>query len=958
MQRIIDAHQNNNPIPIEDIRRNILKSAHDTFSHVLGETRRASNDVTLWDHSYSVASLYKATLAKILMEYEYSNDKSNYHLPDPGKLEWRILAVNFDRLHFIMKGLKIGDIKGRQEIIEKILKEIKSFIEFKYPLGNEIYRDETGIYFVIPDLSPKCPDCKEDLNFKAILQSDLKNFLQKGIIDIFQKKLDGEIIPKVEISSNATRSLTLLGTMIEYAKKGLKPYVTPKWVKDWEDIKTKGSLYVVFDKKACDLSDCEHYQYQNENCKFKKVQAEVCPICGIRPKCEKQDLCKRCAEWRDRRLKEWLNTINSNKEMTIWLDEVSDLNNRIAVIRGRFNLTKWLNGENLYTMFSQFLTDYWKESTKYINKDKEAYDSLKHVEVRYHDLKNDVQDLLNDLNKKCNETIINNISEACRKQKLDDFIEAIVTERDTLGIKDIKTNPEPLILFLFKKHASPARLRRIWNTTNKFWDSVLKNLKKNENGLFTEDLKVKDYNDKKRKLLEDLRCKRIHIKLDGFKNRSGLYNAKVDGSIEFEWYWDKDKKELISICNLQILFGDRDFESVKELCNDLKEKEVELINKTERIESFKIKDAYIGSSYIPIVDILVTPVSFQIVVPAVTALNIIKLIKKKYEKEFSKVRNRLPLYLGIVFSHRKMPLYLCLDTSRRLVTGDEEKKKWKVSNNIQYDVIGYIQFEMEKETIEWEIDMSCGNKNIEDNYYPYYEIEYGYEIMNRPSYFKTFIIEENGKDVKPIELVHSKDLQKDDTVIVTPSYFDFEFLDTCAKRFDMLLKEIDEDYKGNKVKKREHPILGLIKSSPRPYLLEDLEKIEKLWMIINPNKNKLTSSQIKKLEYVCASKIEEWKLKDKNPAESDLYIKFVKSSVENICKDKLKPQEKKIIVQSILSGMFFDVVELFMKIEVKSLSPFDVISSILGDFQYTKEDRKRAEKWILDQIKGDWNANS
>lgn len=41
----------------------------------------------------------------------------------------------------------------------------------------------------------------------------------------------------------------------------------------------------------------------------------------------------------------------------------------------------------------------------------------------------------------------------------------------------------------------------------------------------------------------------------------------------------------------------------------------------------------------------------------------------------------------------------------------------------------------------------------------------------------------------------------------------------------------------------------------KPYLLKDIEKMNELWEIISPEKGKLTTSQIKKLEYMYIKKL-------------------------------------------------------------------------------------------------------
>ena len=50
------------------------------YSHALGETRIPANDVTLWDHSYSTASLYKSLLCQDLINGPVKPENSNWRL--------------------------------------------------------------------------------------------------------------------------------------------------------------------------------------------------------------------------------------------------------------------------------------------------------------------------------------------------------------------------------------------------------------------------------------------------------------------------------------------------------------------------------------------------------------------------------------------------------------------------------------------------------------------------------------------------------------------------------------------------------------------------------------------------------------------------------------------------------------------------------------------------------------
>ena len=113
------------------------------FDTALGDTRRPVNEVTLSDWSGAVAALYKSALSGALLGIKPAN---------PDDLRWRLLRVNFDVLALYAKAIKIGDLLGYQRAVDEACETVKKLIEEEYPLGNEIYRDSTGIYFTFPDL--------------------------------------------------------------------------------------------------------------------------------------------------------------------------------------------------------------------------------------------------------------------------------------------------------------------------------------------------------------------------------------------------------------------------------------------------------------------------------------------------------------------------------------------------------------------------------------------------------------------------------------------------------------------------------------------------------------------------------------------------------------------------------------------------------------------------------------
>ena len=125
-------------------RITLLKTVKEQFDEAFSDTTRPDNDTTLWEHSYAVASILKVLLVHQLI---YGETLDHF-----GKVRFGIWGIGWDSLSFLSNGHKIADIMGRKDCIDELKREIKVTIEYKYLLGNTIYEDDNGIFFLIPRL--------------------------------------------------------------------------------------------------------------------------------------------------------------------------------------------------------------------------------------------------------------------------------------------------------------------------------------------------------------------------------------------------------------------------------------------------------------------------------------------------------------------------------------------------------------------------------------------------------------------------------------------------------------------------------------------------------------------------------------------------------------------------------------------------------------------------------------
>ena len=78
---------------------------------------------------------------------------------------------------------------------------------------------------------------------------------------------------------------------------------------------------------------------------------KISALCAsFRSKAVTAETCKTCASRRRGRQDAWIKNVQGE---TIWIDEIADANGRVALFTLRFDLSRWLSGEWLTTVFSQ-----------------------------------------------------------------------------------------------------------------------------------------------------------------------------------------------------------------------------------------------------------------------------------------------------------------------------------------------------------------------------------------------------------------------------------------------------------------------------------------------------------------------------------------------------------------------------------------------------------------------------
>lgn len=810
-----------------EFREQFLTTLRSYYLSSVAETRRPANDVTLFDQTVASVAFFKAALAQNLL----IGWKEPLVKAVEDKYRWRLLRIGLDGMEFWQNSMRIGDLLSRKKLVMQALDKTQTLLEVTYPLGLEVYRDEYGSVFIVPDLD----HLQSNTDGAQSIEQHIQSIAQQGFL--------GEATFTTSLS-RSTRDTLSFGQLV--ASKLPQPVPQFVWLK-------------------------QQWPYRQE---------DICPVCGQRSqgpskKSLARKVCDICEQRRINRSEEWI----KNPSTTIWIDEVADKEGQLVLLVGQLGIANWLSGSSFNSIVA------FDPKSRKLN-DNIQFDMLtllQNIQMNLMPGQNLPDDLLHHL-----------ISgDQLEWDSILDFYNLLVADTD-LGMVSSVSQSERLALALIRQYPAFARITRAWRTTKDFWDKVAK-------AFDTTVYKVSP-----------------RLRIRGLLNqsktlKSHTYELKMS-EVGLSIVCINDG-EFLTVDNLQrtaILLNAPD-----ELCNSYassasyvqtylyqnqnRDFEIEGIADDDspggilgrlRIESVDFDQ----TAYVPAISILSEPRTFMALVPADKALQVAKAIKKKYEEEMGKVRNRLPLSVGVVFAGARTPLPAILDAGRRMLKQPTEATHWQVKG---VDVRLYpekVLLTLEPgegggPLLTLDIPTIMGDEVTEDVWYPYWRLEE--EAANASERKRKF------KGIDGKYWTHVSDLQVGDVVSFMPSRFDFEFLDTAARRFEI-------SYDNGKRRGAQQP--GSSYHPARPYYLEQLDEFDQLWTILSQG---LKTTQIHTLVGIIEDKRTEWSADQNN----EVFKQVIHDALNNAnWKPRLKPEQFDQLYRAALSGQLTDIVELSMHI--------------------------------------------
>lgn len=850
-----------------NLRNFVINEIKSWYSHLLSDSRFPINDVTLWDQAYMTASLFKASLAAMVLEDSNVNEYKN----NPQKIKWSILGVQYDKLGLAEKALKPYFVDWYRVAVKKIDAKIKEIVEIDYALGNEIYRDETGIYFIVPEnIGEKSGDgynLELSADFCELKEKIVNAFKEIELDEDKHEIFENEFMPSIFVTK-PSRGTMNIAYLLENSRDNF--------------------LKSVYSKNFIDKCKEESNNAKNYD--------GLCQICRLKLGIKKEDfvICDQCDKRRISRFHNWIENINGE---TIWTGELQDKNGRIALVTVKFELKEWLNGNMLNTILA--IIDDWNSKKEELEKNlrikkgnvlnKTMLKNLISTEGIKYTLQNYTDILLT-------ERTIGDRWEKFMKNKLENNINF---NENKIEWKQLKNNQqhykdiaEILLQFLLRKNPSPARFRRIWETTEEFFIEIKNDLKKLIG-------------------IEDWRAKRIVwenvVNDERYKSKEYTYKG-LD-------FWVNEKGDVYLISSIEqaipIIGNIKEKDSFEKITEKIKEDKKDWIKEftLEEYDTKKATNIKLGNSkvkyesYLPYLSIIdPTPVSWQFIIPAEYLPNIIDKIQEKYKEHFKYVVGKLPLHIGVVIQDYKKPLYIGLKALRKIrrdITSWEDIRKEVDYQNFKRIQRKYLENGNSKET------------NNPQNYYSLYPIKMKNETNQKEhSNAYEFYIQPHGEMKRKLIVIDGmSDLQgeeyKEVKLEIYPNTIDFEFLDTNIRRNDIYYE------KGKRILGEKHN---------RPYTWEEWEDFKRFrdYFYNDKDNRKQNINKLNNIISLIYSKIKDWEGNDESLRKLMLSA-FVNTFELNGKDDQTSKEKRDYFARLFGEGMTWEKLESMKKNEFNKL---------------------------------------
>ena len=692
----------------------------EAFLSTLAETRLPNNDVTLWDQSYVAAALFKSAAAGALLAQcnEWNGLKP--------QTRWRVLTIGFASRHYEARAVKIGDWVGARLDIDSFFEQVRRLIEVDLAVGSLIYQDDETLVFTFPGL-----------RFDAT-NLDPKGSLNDASAEALRKEIGTEVEKQAESRKLETPPLTLLSES------------------------TRSFIGMVRQLREARETLCVPLHRTWAIPKPGPTGGHVCPVCQVRfnqPKHNdrtenacKQRVCRVCADRRKGRLDAWLN----GESDTIWISELADENDRVALLSFSLDVEAWLGGEHIDSLRAQCISD-----CRRFNPVLSGIDNPLHLAGDYASLLKYVRTKLAEFDSK--DPVLTSLQEGYRfETDWTGFFSKIVEDRSD-GPEWEKYDDDGrarwIVHQLFRKLPSPGRIYRFWRAAETFFDELLVRFREiastHPNRWRTPRLVLEP---------DETTAK------NGWEDRE-TYSGRIREA-PFEVLYQADIGRFVTICNLARCLDAQAAE------RSLEGRSVELKGDDGQKRTLTIRrvhgPAKVGV-YAPVIPLDRSPRCFRVLVPLESASACIETAMQKWQEEFGRVWDRMPLRASIVGFPRMTPFQAVIESARNLEADLTEAKSevWRVHERRTRDSVTALTLVRPDRAYETALVPTSLPDGREDVFYPYFRVE-DRELRHARDFQHP-----NGAVYR-----HAAALGRGDAVYVHPSRVTAVFLDATSRRFE------------------------------------------------------------------------------------------------------------------------------------------------------------------------------
>ncbi len=820
-----------NPQAVDAFRERAVQTLRRGMSLALGETREPANDLTLWAQSAGVASLYKSCLAAVAMGHDPCPRTTTGW--DYDKMQWRLLGIGWNGVAFLQRGRKAADILRRREIIDTVLKRLRGLLEVTYPVGNLFYKDLNGAFFTFPGV---------DQSTAETLMGEAGPELVRAV----REASDNELWPFFTVS-RPRRTLTIIAREVRVRDQlAAAPCVA--------------ALLSIENDQPGAPDRIERLLAPGPRLAIPSGKDEdVCPVCRFRSKPTVQDACKVCRDRRTGRQDEWLSRPEGE---TIWVNEIADANNRMALLTLRFDLSRWLSGEWFTTIFTQTFDEWFNgERMQRLRQNQQQWQRLARLHSRGSPgpdagtvtaiLEHCITELSRDPGFKASllRTFFDDID--VPQQQFQMHVENLRSRTDEAGAPQLTA--DALGSLLFTQNPSPGRLARAWEAAQDFISDLIAQLRDKVFSARPERLRFQTTADMN--AVEDGGTYRITVpELEGgpvvvlaLSRREFL---TIDCLAKFQWSHDRMLTGVEAVRRALETKGVqswRDEDTGEPIAGRT---EVRVEPATER--------------YLPFAVLADSPVFTQVLLPASRIPDVLEAALRLEDEHFGAVRGKLALRAGVLVAKRKFPLYTLLEAGQQ--------------------ILNHPAFGEGSPRDAW-FPADCGGE-----FYRYYPTE-------KP---------EAGRH----RITSLASLTAGCQYWLTNGYFDFDFLGGTVDRHRL-------QYRTASPPVRPTVTYGWLQ--PRPIPLPRLREMFAISALLS----KIGRTQRYQIEAALSSKLEQWRaVGDESRVVFETFAGAVlRDAFGGKSWNAMRDQDRRLLQNSAVDGLLLDTIQFFEHVVKGELTP-------------------------------------